>query len=141
MNKAENAIQGELVEIEFLKESLKRKFIPCKPPIAQHYDYILDIGNKCIKIQVKSTRYKQPRKSDTYILNVSRGGGKKNKDYAYVDGDYDFMAAFIVPEQIWFIIPANKVVGKTKIRLTTKRIINFTGQAFDEYKEAWHLLK
>jgi hypothetical protein len=48
------------------------------------------------------------------------------------------MAAYVIPEDAWYIIPANLILGLRYISLSTTN----GGEAkYEQYREAWHLLR
>ena len=47
------------------------------------------------------------------------------------------MAAYVFQEDLWYIIPAEMVVGQGSIALYPK----LKGAKYGPYKEAWHLLR
>jgi len=79
-------------------------------------------------VQVKSTIAKQ---GAGYVCTV-RGGHK-----AYPAGSFDFLAAFVVPEDAWYIIPAKLLRGKRSIALFSES----PTALYEKYREAWHLLR
>ncbi len=55
----------------------------------------------------------------------------------YRAGAFDFFAAYVIPEDAWYIIPAKLIHGLRSISLCTEG-----GEAkYEEYREAWHLLR
>jgi hypothetical protein len=52
-------------------------------------------------------------------------------------GAFDFLAAYVVLEDAWYIIPAKLIRGLRSVSLCTTG-----GEAkYEEYREAWHLLR
>jgi hypothetical protein len=49
----------------------------------------------------------------------------------------DFLAAYVVLEDAWYIIPAGKVRGKETVALFSKSKY----AKYEEYREAWRLLR
>ncbi len=72
-----------------------------------------------------------------YHLNAHRRTG--GRAVPYLPGEIDFLAAFIIPEDTWYIIPLEAFLGSTSL-LFRRRTDKKPGQ-YDEYKEAWHLLR
>jgi hypothetical protein len=56
----------------------------------------------------------------------------------YHPSEIDFIAAYIIPEDTWYIIPIQAVRG-TSLLFRRKR--DRKPGLYDEYKEAWHLLR
>lgn len=55
----------------------------------------------------------------------------------YRPGAFDFLAAYVIPEDLWYIIPAKEIRGLKSISLCT-----VGGEAkYELYREAWNLLR
>jgi hypothetical protein len=52
-------------------------------------------------------------------------------------GSFDFLAAYVVPEDAWYIIPAAVIHGKECIALYP----NSPTAKYEQYREAWALLR
>src|SRR5260370_37492183 len=75
-------------------------------------------------MQVKSTTCEL---REVYSCSVA---GKK----PYPPGAFDFLAAYVVLEDAWYIIPAERVLGMDCIALHS------SNSNYEECREAWHLL-
>jgi hypothetical protein len=82
-----------------------------------------------VGVQVKSTVAEE---GGGYLCCI-RGRGNK----AYARGSFDFLAAYVVLENVWYIIPAEKVAGKESIGLFSQS----KHAKFEAYREAWDLLR
>ena len=49
----------------------------------------------------------------------------------------DFIAAYVIPEQVWYIIPFAATHGQNEVLLAPHR----PRSKYARYKEAWHLLQ
>jgi len=56
---------------------------------------------------------------------------------AYRAGAFDFLAAYVVLEDAWYIIPAKLIRGLKSISLCTQG----SEAKYEGYREAWHLLR
>jgi len=56
---------------------------------------------------------------------------------AYRPGAFDFLAAYVVLEDAWYIIPAKLIRGLKSISLCTEG----AERKYEEYREAWHLIR
>jgi len=92
------------------------------------YDFVVGKTGCFVSVQVKSTLRKQ---KNGYECTV-RGGHR-----AYAAGSFDFLAAYVVPEDAWYIIPAEVIHGKECIALYP----NLPTAKYEQYREAWHLLR
>jgi hypothetical protein len=72
-----------------------------------------------------------------YHLDVQRRSGKRT--LPYLPGEIDFLAAYIFPDDTWYIIPLAAFLGRSSL-LFRRRNDTKPGH-YDRYKEAWHLLR
>ncbi len=78
-------------------------------------------------VQVKSTVFELEQ---GWVCKVRSG----NKPYP--PGSFDFLAAYVVFEDAWYIVPEEEVLGMENISLHTE-----TNRGnYEKYREAWHLL-
>ena len=56
----------------------------------------------------------------------------------YLPGEIDFIAAYIIPEDTWYIIPLHAVRGTS---LLFRRKKDRRPGLYDQYRQAWHLLR
>ncbi len=77
---------------------------------SERYDFILDAGQRLWRIQVKST---------TTILNgryhVNSQRRTNGSAVAYDPSEIDFLVAYIIPENAWFILPIRDIVTRTSL--------------------------
>jgi hypothetical protein len=57
----------------------------------------------------------------------------------YTLAEIDFFAAYVIPEDSWFIFPLTHILGATSVTLSPKRRRKF--HINNPYREAWHLLR
>jgi PD-(D/E)XK endonuclease len=99
--------RGEWVELQFMARALRKRFKVSKPwGDSSAYDVGVEHGQRFLRVQVKSTSY---RLANGYLCGFRPNQKKKRYNRRKVD----FFAAYIVPEDVWYIIPA-AVVLKTK---------------------------
>jgi len=92
------------------------------------YDFAIEYEGKFVRVQVKSTMF------------VDRGGYSctvRGSDGPYEGDPFDYLAAYIFQEEMWYIIPAELVVGQGSIALYPR----YWRSKYRAYKEAWHLLQ
>ena len=80
-----------------------------------------------MRVQVKSTMF---RDRGGYSCTV-RGCRP------YQGDPFDFLAAYLIPDDMWYIIPAEKCSGQGSIALYPK----LKKSKYGAYREAWHLLE
>jgi hypothetical protein len=71
-----------------------------------------------------------------YRVNAHRRSG--GRAIPYRPGEIDFIAAYIIPEDTWYIIPLHAVRGTS---LLFRRKKDRRPGLYDQYKGAWHLLR
>ncbi|MFY9680520.1 MAG: group I intron-associated PD-(D/E)XK endonuclease [Candidatus Sulfotelmatobacter sp.] len=129
--------RGEWVELLFMAWALRKGLRVSKPwGDSSPYDVGVEHGQQLIRVQVKSTSY---RLANGYLC-----GFKPNqKGKQYTTRKVDFFAAYIVPEEIWYVIPA-AVVLKTKslsLMLCPVQPMQRDCYKYEGYRDAWKLLR
>ncbi len=122
--------RGEWVELKFMAEAAARNLSTSKPyGESENFDVVIGRPGKFVGVQVKST---SSRQSNGYLCNMS------TRDHqAYAPGSFDFLAAYVVPENVWYIVPAKLIHGKGSIMLYP----NLPVAKYEQYREAWKLLQ
>jgi hypothetical protein len=126
---------GEASEATFLARACSLGFSVATPwGDSNRYDLLVqhehaDASHGFWRIQVKSSqRYAEGR------YRVRNGG---NQNIAYTSDEIDFIAAHIVPLDLWYIVPIQAVGLAKGLRFYPRR--NSKGR-FEKYREAWCLL-
>ena len=126
--------RGEWAELQFMAKAAKLGLGVSKPwGEFSRYDMVIESGRRFVSVQIKSTLNLSPEGS--YICKVTPNAACK----PYQPGEFDFLAVYIIMEDVWYIIPARQVInGKMRaIRLHTSD----PNGKYSRYKEAWHLLR
>ncbi len=89
-------------------------------------------GRRWSRVQVKSA---STRHSRGYHVSCFRPAGHR----AYRADELDFLAAYVVPEQAWYLLPVRAFAPRKTIVLFPRRRPTRGGR-FERFKEAWHLL-
>ncbi len=122
--------RGEWVELKFMAEAAARNLSTSKPyGDMENFDVVVGRPGKFVGVQVKSTSF---RHSNGYLCSVSA-----RNHQAYAAGSLDFLAGYVVPENVWYIIPARLIQGKRSIMLYT----DSSTAKYEQYREAWELLR
>jgi hypothetical protein len=121
--------RGEWVESVFVARASERGLPVSKPwGESESYDFVVGRPGKFVGVQVKST-------------TIENGGGYvcviRKQGKAYTSGSFDFVAAYVVPEDVWYIIPVRDIRGRECMSLCS----NSTRNENEKYREAWHLLR
>ncbi len=135
MRKLPPKARGELAEIRFLLAAALQGFIVAKPwGDSQPFDFLVGIAGRYLRVQVKSTTFRLKGKQPRYIVGCDRPCGKR----AYTPREVDIIAAYVVPEDKWFLIPIRALKGVKGISVSSSS--SHKGR-FDQYLDAWHLLR
>ena len=122
-------LRGEWAESVFVV-CANEHGIPINKPWGEMntFDFVVGKTRRFVSVQVKSTTEKL---KTGYVCTI-RSGHK-----AYPLGSFDFVAAYVIPEDVWYIIPAHLIQGKECITLYP----NSKKAKYEPYREAWHLLR
>jgi len=119
--------RGEWVELQFMARAASYGLNLCKPwGDSARYDVAIDHADGFCRVQVKSTTF---FRNHHWVCRFSHR--------AYRQDDFDYLAVYIVPEDIWYIMPFAAIGGRTWISLLQPRL---AGGKYYRYLEAWHLL-
>ncbi len=122
--------RGEWAELVFAMRAIERGLRLWRPwGESSGYDWVVD--QECgdlVRVQVKSTIFRQGE-GYSCTLKDSRGPYKRNS--------FDFVAAFVIPEDVWFILPEKTVRGMWSVGLYPK----LESAKYRKYQEAWDLLR
>jgi hypothetical protein len=88
---------------------------------------------RLVRVQVKSSTQLQ---YGLYRVNAHRR--INGRAVPYTLDEVDFFAAYVIPEDSWFIFPLSHILGATAVTLSPKR--RRKPHVNDPYREAWHLL-
>jgi hypothetical protein len=126
-------LRGEGAESVFMERATERGLQVSKPwGEMNSFDFVVGRPSRFVSVQVKSTLF-QMKKGPTTGYECSVRGGHK----AYGAGSFDFLAAYVVPDDAWYIIPAELIRGKESITLYPES----KTARYEKYREAWHLLR
>ena len=123
-------LRGEWTELCFMLRAMEQGLCFSKPwGEIKGYDFAVERGGRFVRVQVKSTICRKPEGGFSCTLKDSHG--------KYRGNPFDFLAAYVMPDDTWFIIPGRKVRGMSNVSLYphSKRA------KYTPYQEAWHLLR
>jgi hypothetical protein len=89
---------------------------------------------RLIRVQVKATTQLV---DGLYRINAHRRINGRAVPYKL--SEIDFFAAYVIPEDSWFIFPLPHILGKTSLMLSPKN--RRKPHPNNPYREAWHLLR
>lgn len=122
---------GQVAEMAFQLHATLHGFIVNKPfGESSKYDFITDWSGNLVRVQVKSVTF---QKNGVYKVMVAHGKEKAKYDSTHCD----VIAAFVVPEKTWYIIPVNEVEARD-LNLRPHKESN---GKYEKYKEQWDMLR
>ena len=122
-------LRGEWAEMCFMVRAAEQGLPIAKPwGEMRTYDFIVGSTGHFVSVQVKSTIFEA---GAGYECTV-RGGHT-----AYPPGSFDFLAAYVVRDNAWYIIPEEEIAGKGSVCLYPKS----KTARHEKFREAWHLLQ
>ncbi|MFB3918383.1 MAG: group I intron-associated PD-(D/E)XK endonuclease [Terriglobales bacterium] len=121
--------QGEWAELRFMARAITQGLKVAKPwGDSARYDLIVEYQGSLKRVQVKSTR---PRHYGGYVCHLSTGRS------GYSRNEVEFLALYLIPEDLWYIIPIEHLEGAQTVLLVPSKPTH----RFHIYQEAWHLLR
>ena len=123
--------RGQWAESVFTSRA-EENGLPVSRPFGdtKSFDCVVGLPGRFSAVQVKST-VARLQNGKGYICTVC------SCNRPYRAGAFYFLAAYVVPEDAWYIIPAALIRGLKSISLCTTD----GGEAkYEQYREAWHLL-
>jgi hypothetical protein len=125
--------RGEVAEAAFLHKAASLGFSVSKPwGESDRYDFILDSGDHCWRVQVKSA-HTSARNGYTFHACGSVSS------QTYTAQDIDFLVGYVVPDDVWYVLPIElfRTIGAAKVFPSSKRRMS----RFEKYREAWHYFR
>ena len=90
------------------------------------------------RVQVKSVSVRPA--NGIYHVATMRSVASNKKPYRA--GDFDFLAAYIIPRGLWYIVPAREVFGIKMISLCPAPLgPRPRRRRLEKYRQAWRLLR
>jgi hypothetical protein len=131
--------RGEWVELEFMAKAAQRRFAVTKPwGDTQSYDVGIEHIPNFLRVQVKSTTV---RSGAGYRCQFMPNYRTKH-DYSL--DNIDVFAAYVIPEGVWYLIPAVLLLGKRRRYMAMLCPLvppaKKASYRYESYREAWTLL-
>ena len=127
--------RGQWAELRFMAKATELGFQLTKPvgDTAQ-YDVVIDLGGRFISVQVKSTFFQASNlKPGNFVASLVHVSGPNHR---YEQSDFDYLAVYCIPKDVWYIIPWAVALRKQSICVCPGDKQN----QWEHYREAWHLL-
>jgi hypothetical protein len=130
--------RGEWVELRFMAEAMGHGYKISKPwGDSAPYDIGVESGDRILRVQVKSTA----NRSGTGYFCQFKPNYHKKQDYTVKQ--IEFFAAYVIPQDAWYIIPSIVLLGrvrKTAAMLCPMVPLRKNRYRYEQYREAWELL-
>jgi hypothetical protein len=129
--------KGLMAELIFVVKAISMGFAVSKPyGDGEPYDLVVEANGRFLRIQVKS------------VFTTARWGysiiavrGRRRPVVQYSAREIDFIAAYVVPHDAWYIVPLFEVASCTQILVYPEGTKRSGGARFEKYREAWDLLR
>ena len=104
--------------------------LPVSKPLGDSdtFDCVVGRPGKFVGVQVKCTMAAM-KGGQGYICSV------KSNNKGYRAGAFDFLAAYVIPEDAWYLVPAKTIRGLQAICLGSPQ------GRYEQYREAWDVLR
>ncbi len=123
--------RGEWAEMRFMARASDHGLRISKPfGESSPYDFIIEHRGKLLRVQVKSTTYSNFR---SYIIHLHGANHRR-----YTSDNIDFVAAYIIPKDIWYIFPIAAIM---KVHSSMVLSPHMKVSKYGQYQEAWYLLR
>ena len=121
-------LRGEWAELHFILRAIELGLILSKPyGDNAPYDLVVDHQGHFFRIQVKCTVF---HRGNSYKCHLDHNGTP------YTPDQIDFFAAYVIPANVFYILPLAATNNQPDILLTPHR----QNSKYAQYKGAWHLL-
>jgi len=131
-------LRGEWVELRFMTRALEHGYNVSRPwGDSAPYDVGVSHGSDILRVQVKSTTV---RTGTGYFCQFKPHFLKKQD---YTVQQIDLFAAYVIPQDVWYLIPASIILGpqrKTGLMLFPMEPLKKDRYKYEAYKEAWTIL-
>jgi hypothetical protein len=125
--------RGEVAEAAFLHKAASLGFSVSKPwGESDRYDFIVDCAGRIWRVQVKSAHSSS---INGYAFHAC--GNVRSR--RYTAKDIDFIIGYVVPDDVWYIIPIAEFADKTTVKVfpSSRRRMS----RFEMYRDAWDYLR
>ena len=123
--------RGEWAESVFMARAHEHGLPVSKPwGDSSSYDFVVGRPGRFVAVQVKCT-VARSENGKGYVCSTCSSHKR------YRPGSFDFLVAYVVLEDAWYIIPEEKIRRKLSISLLTQ----CSESRYEQYREAWHLMR
>ena len=126
---------GEMVELRLMAKASAEKFRVLKPwGDSARYDCGLDNGRRIWRVQVRSAT--TLTRDDCYWIRTQTSDGGTCRPYRR--SEIDFMVAYVIPFDAWYVIPVRTIQKVKGIGLAPHRP---SKAKYEKFRELWRLMK
>ena len=128
--------RGSQYEAAFVTQALKRG-LDILEPYGDYmpYDVMVQNGDgRILRVQVKGTSSQIKNKPGYKVIAAS---GNATKTPINPD-EVDVLAAYVEPEDVWYLIPVVKLTGNVSVYLNPNTKLN---GRYEVWKEAWNVFQ
>jgi hypothetical protein len=123
---------GDRVELRFMEKALEHGYEILKPwGDNSAFDVALVTPSSIRRVQVRST---STFAFGRYRVQATFGANK----VAYKKGLIDFLAAYVIPCDVWYIVPAWELGHHKSIYMRPNASAD--ASPWEKFRDAWHLL-
>jgi hypothetical protein len=127
--------RGEQAELAFMLKASRLGFTVSKPyGDSASYDFVVDRSGTLWRVQVKSSSRICKR-----AFHISASSHSSGVTRSYDASEIDFLVAYVVPRDTWYVIPVAAFAPRKSIRLYPHAPAK--DKLYGRFREAWHLLK
>ena len=120
--------RGEWAELRFMARASEQGLRVTKPwGDTAPYDLAVDCNGHFLRVQVKCTLY---QRQHSYVCTIC------SSHVPYRPDQLDFIAAYVIPVDIWYILPIRATRNQAALVLSP----HLKKSKYKKYEEAWHLL-
>jgi hypothetical protein len=128
--------RGELAELAFLMKAMNMGYLVSKPwGDSDRYDFIVDVGGRLSRVQVRSTEYLAGPRG--WAVHSSVYVGKKI--VGLKAKDIDVLVAYIVPKNLWYVVPVRAFAPRKNLWFYPDG--SKKGSMFEKFREAWEVME
>jgi hypothetical protein len=130
--------KGLMAELIFVAKAMSMGFAVSKPyGDREPYDLVVEDNGRVFRIQVKSVF-----STTRWGYSIAAVRHSQHRPVApYSAREIDFIAAYVVPHDAWYIVPLFEIANCTQIHLYPDGAKRNDGARFEKYREAWDLLR